>query len=462
MLALLVATGAVFPQLGWRAGTPEPVLADNPRWVQLYWKAWENLQAAVIEEKEPGPLPPRSIGVDGAVRFDETLALALYARWAWRANPICDTVSYILQNLGEGGEAPAAFTATGAEGSARGIPLAALAVSMIFELTGDREMLIRQLSGARRRHDFFRAVYSYIIPADEHHKKPRTGYKVPPAYSAVPGASETTNEVTAEACGLLLQDAASLAKLYRWSGSQQSARTSERLAEELAKTLASLWDVDERRFKAGDGPVERETLFPLFATISGKAPLAKNALRALFDPERFYRRALFPTVSKDDPSYSAASGVRPLYAYLCLRALIDNGMQKEAGRAAEQMLAVMDADAGAALNLYDAYGPETREPAPGFPPGGLEAGTMMIGGLIEGVLGINVDAASDKVTWFIRRTDKHGLKNLRIGKNVMTLIFENGQVAVDCGDEFNLEVTFEGRKQSKRFSKGNTVWQLSG
>ena len=60
LAALLILHSA---QLGWRAGTPEPVLETNPRWVQLYWKAWENTQKHVVEEESPGPFPARFIAV---------------------------------------------------------------------------------------------------------------------------------------------------------------------------------------------------------------------------------------------------------------------------------------------------------------------------------------------------------------------------------------------------------------
>ena len=197
------------------AGTPEPVLDGNPKWVELYWKSWENLQASVLEEKTPGPLPARVIAQNGAVEFDAAMGIALYARWGWRANPISDTLSFLLQELEDDGAAAARFSSEGKKGVARGLPLAALAVASLYDLSGDKEQLLIQLGGAHKRHDYIRSLYSYAIEPEDENDKPRIGYRVPPLYSALPMANEATSEVTAEAAGLLLQDAVALARLHR-------------------------------------------------------------------------------------------------------------------------------------------------------------------------------------------------------------------------------------------------------
>src|SRR5687768_14668579 len=87
MLVAIAAVAFLSPQLGWRAGTPSPVLDANPRWVALYWKAWENLYAATVDEKEPGPWPARAVAQEGVIGFDSTLAVSLFANWGWRAHP---------------------------------------------------------------------------------------------------------------------------------------------------------------------------------------------------------------------------------------------------------------------------------------------------------------------------------------------------------------------------------------
>ena len=191
-------------------------------------------------------------------------------------------------------------------------------------------------------------------------------------------------------------------------------------------------------------------------------PNAAAALAGLFDPARYYRRTLFPSVPKSDSAYNGTFATRPLHTYLALRALIDSGMQKDAGRAAEHILSVYDSAAGPALNLYGAYGPETRTPPESAMAGNLEAGTISIAALIEAVMGIDVDAMANKVTWFVRRDDRHGLENLRFGDNVVSIVWNNGAIEVQCDRPFTLEVTLDSAKHSKRFDAGKSVWALGG
>jgi hypothetical protein len=459
MLVAVAALTLVSPQLGWRAGTPSPVLEGNPRWVELYWKAWENLHAATVEETEPGPWPSRAFAQDGAIGFDETLAISLYANWGWRAHPVRETLSHVLQGVADDGAAPAQFRLTGSAGSATGIPLAALAVSRGFRVSGDLDALRLQLAGVQRRHAFFRARYSYDIPPKDEKEKPRVGYRVPVELSNLPFPQESPGEASAEALGLLLQDAAMLGHLYRGIGDSRSAGTADRLAQVVAQNFGKLWSAQDRRYRsAGEDGTERDSLMPLFGTIGGKAPHAKEALQGLFDPARYYRRTLFPTVAKTDPAFNGTISSRPLYTYLALRALIDNGMQRDAGRAAEHILGVYESAAGSALNLFGAYGPETRTPPEGALPGSLEAGTIAIAALIEAVMGMDVDAKAGKVTWFLRRQDRHGMENLRFGDNVVSIIWSNGAFEAQCEKPFTLEVTRNAEVTRHRFPAGKSSW----
>ena len=463
MLAALTAVAILSPQLGWRAGTPTPILVGNPKWVELYWKAWENLYAATVEEHEPGPWPPRVFAAGGKIDFDKILAITLYARWGWRAHPVVDSLSYVLGNVKGEGNVASLFERDTSSGEARGLPIAALAVARLLNITGDKTALLVQAAGAQRRSHYFSTSYSYTIEPTDEKEKPRVGYRVPAEFSALPFPAEPPGEISAEAVGLLLQDTAMMAQLARSLGDRRSATTWDRIAGRYADMLAKLWNDKERRYTgASEAGPERDSLMPLLSAIGGKAPQAKHALAGLFNPQRYYRRALFPTLPKGDAAYNGGGATRPLHSYLALRALLENDMHKDAGRAAESMMSVYESCAGSSLDLFDFYGPETRTPPEGSLSGSLEAGTIVIAGLIEAVIGIDVDALKDKVTWYVRRTDKHGLENLRFGDNVVSLIWDAGAISVDCKEPFTLEVTQGTAKQTKRFSAGKSVWQLDG
>lgn len=460
MLVALAALTLASAQLGWRAGTPEPVLDANPKWVELYWKAWENLHAATVEEKEPGPWPSRAFAQGGFIGFDETLAISLYACWGWRAHPARETLSYVMQGVGEEGGAPARFGSAGTSGTATGLPIASLAAERVYRFSNDHASLTNHLAGAQRRHSFFSSRYAYTVPPAAEKEEARNAYRVPVELSNLPLPVEAPGEDSAEALGLLLQESAMLARLYSAAGNSRSAGTTDRLTAGIAKRLAALWSNDDRRFRgAAEGAIERDSIMPLLGGIGGKMPYARNALQGLFDPSRYYRRTLFPTVPRTDPAYNGAMGTRPLYTYLALRSLIDSGMRKEAGRVAENILSVYESAAGTGLDLFGAYGPETRTPPQGASPGSLEAGTIAISGLIEAVIGIDVDAKANRITWHLRRQDRHGIKNLRFGDNVVTMIWENGTISTECEKPFTLEATTGTAQHSRKFAAGKSEWK---
>lgn len=468
MLEALVAVAFGSAQLGWRAGTPEPILDANPRWIELYWKAWENLYAVTVEEKEPGPWPARSFAPENRIAFDETLALALYARWGWRAHPVRETLNYALQQVNEHGFVASQFAIDGTPSSgASGPPLASLAALRLWQMTGKDTDLLVQMGSAQRRYAYLAEKYTFAIEKDGD-RPARLGYRVPPAYSFLPIPSESPGEVAAEAAGLLLQEAAMLSDLRKAGGDRQASDVMSRVAKDLATKLASLWKPDTHRFAASEdaGSIERDSLAPLIGLIGGRLPegIAQDALRALLDPARFYRRTLFPTTARTDGGYNGSANVRPLHSYLALRALIDNGMNKDAGRAAEHMLGIYDLIAGPELALYDVYGAETRSAPEGAKPGSLEAGTIVIAALMEAVIGIDVDAKQGEVSWFLRRTDRNGVKNLRFGDNVVTLIAsarrrdEIPSIEVECEKPFTVKATINGKVYSKRLGAGKAVW----
>lgn len=454
-------------QLGWRAGTPTPVLPAEPRWVEMYWHAWENLHANVKEETSPSDWPPRAIVEEGAIHFDRTLAIALYARWGWRANPVGETLSYALSRVAPDGSAPATISLSGERGSATGVPIAALAARRVAEITGDETLMARITGPVLRRNAYIAGQFAYTIPAEEDGKQAGVGYKTPPQFSAYPSPIESPGEDSAEALGMLLMDTASLARLFAAARQRDQAATAGRLANAYAKRLEALYRSEHKRFAASDeeGSLERDGLAPLWGGIGGRLP-QRDALRGLLDPTRFYRRTLFPTVARGDRAYADRSGTSVLHTYLALRAMIDGGMQDDAGRAAEAILRVVDSAAGSGLSLYEAYGPETRAPAPEAAPNGLLAGVITIAALIEAVLGFEANAIEKRVDWNLRRRDRHGIEGLRFGRNVVSLIAEaedaggGRTLSIECTEAFTLRLIQRGKHQEKRFSAGKHSWQL--
>lgn len=481
-VTLMLAAGfAVVCQLGWRAGTPEPILEESPEFVQLYWKAWENLQHWVFEEQSPGPFPNRFIAPQQRIGFDETLSIALYARWAWRANPIAETLEFALSLSDANGEAPTAVSIESGSrgGEAKGPPLTGMALWRLYEISGQTDHLRMMFANALRRSSFLRSKYSVVPveakpPTDDPRqtKLPKPLRQVPAGWSDVPDHDPTGLVLSAEAVGLCLQDTVFLHRC----ASGLKLRESERALSSLIKTdlndWENLWSPDLGSYVGFDDskhPIERPSLPALWGLLGAKSDpqRSKRALSILFDPALFGTPMFWPTIPKPDPSYRRDRGVYALHQYLTLRCLLDSGERSGAGSAAERMLRTMLRTAGDELKLFNAYGPETRAPAPGAQMDSVDAGLIAIGALIEAILGFEVRASEREVIWNLYRTDRHGLLRLRFGDNVVSLVASAREVGktplieVECEKPFKLRLKLASREWLKSFQSGKHTWKVN-
>ena len=294
LAALLILNAS---QLGWRAGTPEPVLEANPRWVQLFWKAWENTQKYVVEEESPGPFPARFIAGDGRVAFDESVALSLYERWAWRAAPCADTISFVLNQVETTGAVADYFPLSGGRSlsEAKGLPLASLATFSLFQISGDKSFLQSAFPSLLRRHAYIEEKYSespLAKPPNEAKKSkpPIRRRNVPNGFSILPGPP-TGLQASAEALALCLQDSCYLKNAALALGFKDAAKAFSGEISRDAIEMLKTWSEEQRAFLGLDKNgkhAERRSLIPIWSLIGGAIPetVATDAARALNDPSQ--------------------------------------------------------------------------------------------------------------------------------------------------------------------------------
>ncbi len=84
-----------------------------------------------------------------------------------------------------------------------------------------------------------------------------------------------------------------------------------------------------------------------------------------------------------------------------------------------------------------------------------------VGNLIEYVLGFDIDAPHQRVVWRITRTEKHGLKNLRLGSFAIDLLCDRREgpgdpcrLTVTSGGDFTLVVLAAGRQLETKVTPG--------
>ncbi len=451
-------------QLGWRAGTPEPILEESPELVQLYWKAWENYHASLIEAPRAPGFPQQVLAPDGELNFWEGVTSVLYSRWGWRATPSDAFLTFWCSKVASTGEAPESVLlpeGTPVGKASRG-PLLGLCAWGLFELTGSRTSLERQFASAVRE-------YAHWVSLYEKGEPPRVlapGEKPPKPKPTPPPA------IPASAQAMLLMDAEFLRRCAGALRLSSAERFFQREVTARAKRFLALWDKESKVFRLRDAsgaPLEGLTLQAFWASIGGtlRDRLPAGWDEPLFKGEFFARRLPFPRVPATDARYGGEGGVFPFDQYMVIRALLDSGQRDHAGYVAEKILRMYALTGGEEKVLYREYGADTGLPAPRARAHAPEAGFVAIGVLLEGVIGIGVNAGRNEVSWNLWRTDEHGVKNLRFGENRVSLVAKKREsrrtppvIEGECERGFALKITMGSRQWERRFSGGPFRWEL--
>lgn len=175
--------------------------------------------------------------------------------------------------------------------------------------------------------------------------------------------------------------------------------------------------------------------WPILAGICSRDRL--NALvEHLLDEREFNRPTLIPSLSADDVNYSPqgrywCGGVWAPTNYMITRGLMLAGRGDIAHDIALRYVGALARtyEAVSPHTLWEAYSPEEDKPAMAPYLDELVrqdfvgwTGLGPIAMLIENVIGVDVCAPERKIVWTIRRTERHGVRNLGIGDGVVDLI----------------------------------------
>ncbi len=180
------------------------------------------------------------------------------------------------------------------------------------------------------------------------------------------------------------------------------------------------------------------TFFPLMAHLAPQ-DRAERAIKHLLNPEEFMGKYGIPNLSFDSSFYVAdwskgyqtpeeqtyrfKETVWPPFMVMAIKSLKNYGYHDEAADLAERY-------ARALAEICHQHGDVTEfswteELAPGGNPKFVGwSGFGPIACLIESVLGFDVDAPQNTLTWRIHRKERHGIQQLRFGNVTANLICE--------------------------------------
>ena len=181
----------------------------------------------------------------------------------------------------------------------------------------------------------------------------------------------------------------------------------------------------------------------------------------------------FPSVSRDSPHFDPSGrywrgGVWLPTAYMCIRALESAGFGELADRLAEKVVRWQFETWRRCepRTIWECYSPTEPKPATGKFPGRPGArpdfcGWSALGPInmaIENIVGIRCDGPQRRIDWRLRRSDRHGVRNLRFGGIIASLIFDSGAVFVETDTSFTLCINGDAH----HVKSGQSIVKLEG
>jgi hypothetical protein len=210
-----------------------------------------------------------------------------------------------------------------------------------------------------------------------------------------------------------------------------------------------------------DGHFTGKTLVGMWPVLAGLVPKERLALIVkdnLMNPQRFLTEPMpLPTIAKDEIGYNPRGaywlgGVWINMSLMTIRSLEENGYQKEAVELATRTLdgiaQVYQGWSAQPGTLWECYAPEYSAPAshkrhPELGSvrsefGGYTCGLINL--LVENILGIQVNAPANEITWSWRIPGTFGIERLRFGATTTSLRKEPGSIVVQSDRPYQLIV----------------------
>jgi len=411
---------------------PEPILPDHEGYISLYWEAWSLLGKNIRHGKECNGFSESFI--DAAFSKNifqwDSCFITQFARYGYKIFPALPSLDnfygkqepdgYICREYrGENGASLFFFFFADAINP----PLFSWAELGYYKLTNDMERLNQVLP----------VLVSYYHWIAENRRNTNglywssplgCGMDNTPRYAANWvdfSAQQALNAICIERIATILRN-------------QKTAAFFRKEYKELKEKINDLmWDDESGYYWDLDTAnvfVRVKTIAPFWTLLAEVAPCdrADALIEHLENHEEFNRYHLFPSLSADNPLYNPEGGywrggVWAPTTYGVIKGLARYGKWKLAREASENHLENMLKVYKETGTIWENYSPEYSSPGNiaksdfvGF------SGLGPISLLIEEILGFDVDAPKNKITWRLYPSDVHGIRNLCFGDNRVSLL----------------------------------------
>ena len=219
---------------------------------------------------------------------------------------------------------------------------------------------------------------------------------------------------------------------------------------------------------------------------------AKDLITHLKNKDEFWRPHLIPTLSYDDPAYDkkghywlgsvwaptnyiVAKGLENYGYYDLANQITNNYISNLANiyfhfNPDENKIAFEERYNDGYKTLWECYSPEFNEPATRWDNTFYSrqdfvgwTGLGPIAMLIENIIGLNINVPENIITWRITRKDEHGIKNLLFGKQKVDLICTPGdfyEFKINCESNFTLQIIINEKVTTKEIHNGENIFKV--
>lgn len=481
-----------------RTELPQPILDGNPEWLEMYWKCWE---IAFRGFKSPSPGSPLvSNWLDEAFSENifqwDTIFMMMFARYGHDVFPAIESLDnfyrlqyesgFIGREFRESDGQLIHFDFDGGLFSEKGWknminpPLFSWAEVESYKISGDKARLKQVLPALEKYAEWLNRdgdpeaedwESNGRISKTAEHKL----YWNTPLGSGMDNtprpAKKGAGWVEMSAQMVIMYN--NLAVINDELGDNTKADQHRSQAREIGKRINQwCWNESDAFYYdvlANGDQFKKKTIggfWPLLAGVASEDQ-ARELVDHLKDETEFWRSMVFPTLSADEAEYEATGGywLGSIWAptnVMVIKGLEKYGYEDFAAEATEKYLTGMYTVFKDSNTVYENYAPDHY--LPGDPSkadfvGWTGCGPIQL--LFENVMGLRPEGANNTLTWRIRRIDRHGVKRLKLGNNVVSVLCQQREtrespmlLSVECSEPFQLIVIIPSGEKKFDLSKG--------
>ena len=477
---------------------PVPILDGDPGWVDMYWRVWEIAFNGFKSPPTGSPLV--SNWLDEAFSENifqwDTIFMIMFARYGHDVFPAIESLDnfYALQykngfigrEFRESDGQLIHFDFDGGLFSEKGWknminpPLFSWAEVESYHISGDKERLKEVLPALEKYAEWLnREGDPEALDWESNGRISKTAahklYWNTPLGSGMDNTPRPANKgagwVEMSSQMVIMYD--NLAFICNELGEHQKQLFFETQAQEITDRINQwCWNEEDGFYYdvlADGSQFKKKTSGGFWPLLAGVASIsqADRLVAHLKNENEFWRSIVFPTLAADEKEYDEHGGYWQGAVWAPTNVMVIKGLEKYgyhdfAAEATERYLSGMYEVFQSSNTVYENYAPdffEPGQPAKADFVGWSGCGPIQL--LFENIMGLQPSGVTGTLVWHLRRTDRHGVEQLKLGENLVSVHCGSrdskespAELNVDCKKPFTLVIIHPSGKQKYELAAG--------